>query len=121
MKVYLKESELKQMISDSIRDIISEGVFDIFKKKGQNPTQEQPNDEENAVPENHIYSAKELQWLYDNQDKINDFQRKVLSRAMWVRAMRANYHGYHKNWFNICVKNGEIYYWKKNGELDKTP
>jgi hypothetical protein len=69
---------------------------------------------------NHIYSEKEMQWLYDNQDKLSPIQQKVLNAGMWVRARQANYHGYAKRWSNIILKNGETYYYESNGEIRKT-
>jgi hypothetical protein len=38
----------------------------------------------------HIFSAKEMQWLYDNQDKLTPIQQKVLNAGMWLRARLAN-------------------------------
>ena len=70
--------------------------------------------------QDHIFSEKEMQWLYDNQDKLSPIQQKVLNAGMWVRARQANYHGYAKRWSNIILKNGETYYYENNGELRKT-
>jgi hypothetical protein len=38
---------------------------------------------------------------------------------MWVRAMQANYHGYAKNWPNIILKDGETFYYAKDGRVRK--
>lgn len=70
---------------------------------------------------NHIYSEKEMQWLYDNQGNLTPIQQKVLNGGMWVRAMQANYHGYAEKWPNIAVKNGSVYYYGKDGQLKKVP
>ena len=72
------------------------------------------------VPQDHIFSEKEMQWLYDNQDKLSPIQQKVLNAGMWVRARQANYHGYAKRWSNIILKNGETYYYESNGKIRKT-
>lgn len=96
--------------------MVNEGIFDFFKKK------EEPEitKKEDETPKGHIYSVKELQWLYDNQKELNDFQRKVLNAAMWVRARKANYHGYTKEWHNIAVKGGKLYYYE-GSELRRIP
>ena len=70
--------------------------------------------------QDHIFSEKEMQWLYDNQDKLSPIQQKVLNAGMWVRARQANYHGYAKRWSNIILKNGETYYYESNGKIRKT-
>ena len=57
---------------------------------------------------------------YDNQGELSPIEQKVLNAGMWVRARRANYHGYAKEWPNIAVRNGEIFYFD-NGELKKIP
>ena len=61
-----------------------------------------------------------MQELYDNQDKLSEIERKVLNAGMWWRAMQANYHGYAKNWPNIILKDGETFYYGRNGEVRKT-
>lgn len=94
---------------------LSEGIFDMFKKKRNEPT-EQNNEQE----QNHVYSVKELQSLYDNQLNITPFEWKVLNAALWVRARQANYHGYAKQWSNIMAKDGELFYWDK-GQLKGIP
>lgn len=94
---------------------LNEGIFDMFKKKRNEPM-EQNNEQE----QNHVYSVKELQSLCDNQLNITPFERKVLNAALWVRARQANYHGYAKQWSNIMAKDGELYYWDK-GKLKRVP
>ena len=69
---------------------------------------------------NHTYSEREMKWLYDNQGELSPIEQKVLNAGMWVRARRANYHGYAKEWPNIAVINGEIFYYE-NGKLEKIP
>lgn len=77
--------------------------------------------EEAMADNNHIYTEREMKWLYDNQDKLSPIQQKVLNAGMWVRAMQANYHGYAEGWPNISVMNGEIFYFDKNGDMEKVP
>jgi hypothetical protein len=60
-----------------------------------------------------------MQWLYDNQDDLSPIERKVLRAGMWVRAMKANYHGYAKDWPNIILKDGETFYYAKDGRVRK--
>lgn len=55
-----------------------------------------------------VYSAIELQRLYDNQKGLSDLERRVLNVAMWLRARHSNYHGYAKQWYNVTVENGVI-------------
>lgn len=115
--IRLTESDLHRIVKESVnRILVNEGIFDFFRKKKE----PEITKKEDEVPKDHIYSVKELQWLYDNQRELNDFQRKVLNAAMWVRARMANYHGYTKEWPNIFLKNGETYYYRNNGELRKT-
>lgn len=112
--IKLTESELKNIIISEVKKVLNEGLFDIFKKKN-GPIE--PSDETNEE-QNHIYSVKEMQWLYDNQQNLTPLQQKVLNAGMWVRARQANYHGYAEKWPNIRVKDGEIFYWDK-GQLRK--
>jgi len=96
--IRLTEKDLHRMVMEAVNKILKES-----------------ND-----LQDHIFSEKEMQWLYDNQDKLSPIQQKVLNAGMWVRARQANYHGYAKRWFNIILKNGETYYYERNGELRKT-
>jgi hypothetical protein len=95
-----------RLTESDLHDIVKESVNRILKENGEG--------------QNHIYSEKEMQWLYDNQDKLSPIQQKVLNAGMWVRARQANYHGYAKRWSNIILKNGETYYYENNGEIRKT-
>ena len=97
----------KKLIKLTERDlhrIIKESVDSILNDRGQD----------------HTYSEKEMKWLYDNQGELSPIEQKVLNAGMWVRARRANYHGYAKEWPNIAVINGEIFYYE-NGKLEKIP
>ena len=95
--IRLTESDLYNIINESVRRILKE-----------------------EDSQDHIFSEKEMQWLYDNQDKLSPIQQKVLNAGMWVRARQVNYHGYAKRWPNIVLKNGETYYYENNGEIRKT-
>ena len=97
--IRLTESDIHRIVKESVRKILRE-EFD---------------------QENHIYSEKEMKWLYDNQDGLSPLQQKVLNAGMWVRAMQANYHGYAERWPNIKVQNGEIFYYDRNGEMKRVP
>lgn len=97
--IRLTEGDIHRIIKESVRRIIKEEIDQ----------------------ENHIYSEKEMKWLYDNQDGLSPLQQKVLNAGMWVRAMQANYHGYAKRWPNIKVENGEIFYYDRNGEMKRVP
>lgn len=114
---YINESRLRGMIREDIKSIFSR--FSKNKGVDDQPTPENPQDD---IPKGrHIYAPKELQWLYDNQDGLSKFQQDVLTAAMWVRAMRAGYHGYTKEWHCIAVDNGRLYYFDKNNEMKKVP
>lgn len=108
--IRLNESDLNRIVKESVNRILNERFFDGFKNKN---IPNEPN-----VEQEHIYSANELQWLYDNQDQLTPLQQKVLNGAMWVRARQANYNGYAKGWSNVLAKNGEIFYLEK-GKLRK--
>ena len=95
--IRLTENDLHRMVMEAVKNILKE-----------------------HESQDHIFSEKEMQWLYDNQDKLSPIQQKVLNAGMWVRARQANYHGYAKRWSNIILKNGETYYYERNGELRKT-
>ena len=95
--VRLTESDLHQIVKESVKRVLKE-----------------------HESQDHMFSEKEMQWLYNNQDKLTPIQQKVLKAGMWVRARQANYHGYAKRWPNIVLKNGETYYYESNGELRKT-
>lgn len=95
--IRLTENDLHRMVMEAVKNILKE-----------------------HDSQDHIFSEKEMQWLYDNQDKLSPIQQKVLNAGMWVRARQANYHGYAKRWSNIILKNGETYYYENNGELRKT-
>jgi len=97
--IRLTESDIHRIVKESVKKILRE-EFD---------------------QENHIYSEKEMKWLYDNQDGLSPLQQKVLNAGMWVRAMQANYHGYAERWPNIKVQNGEIFYYDRNGEMKRVP
>jgi hypothetical protein len=95
--IRLTENDLHRMVMEAVKNILKE-----------------------HESQDHIFSEKEMQWLYDNQDKLSPIQQKVLNAGMWVRARQANYHGYAKRWPNIILKNGETYYYESNGKLRKT-
>ena len=95
--IRLTENDLHRMVMEAVKNILKE-----------------------HESQDHIFSEKEMQWLYDNQDKLSPIQQKVLNAGMWVRARQANYHGYAKMWSNIILKNGETYYYESNGKIRKT-
>ena len=95
--IRLTENDLHRLVMETVKNILKE-----------------------HESQDHIFSEKEMQWLYDNQDKLSPIQQKVLNAGMWVRARQANYHGYAKRWSNIILKNGETYYYENNGEIRKT-
>ena len=115
--IRLTESDLHRIVKESVRKIlVNEGLLSgLFGKKKEVSS---PQVEEE--PQDHVYSEKEMQWLYDNQDDLSSIERKVLRAGMWWRAMQANYHGYAKNWPNIILKDGETFYYGRNGEVRKT-
>lgn len=118
--IRLTEDDIHRIVKESVkRVLVTEGLFDRMFGKSKNMP-ESTIEKENK-PQDHIYTEKEMQWLYDNQDKLDRFQEKVLNAGMWVRAMHANYHGYAKRWPNISVENGEIFYYGNNGELKRVP
>ena len=99
------EENIIRLTENDLHNIVIETVKNILKEHGS---------------QDHIFSEKEMQWLYDNQDKLSPIQQKVLNAGMWVRARQANYHGYAKRWPNIILKNGETYYHESDGEIRKT-
>ena len=118
-KIRLTEEDLHRIVKESVDEVLNEGFFDFFKKRGKPNEQNLPNAGQNEMKD-HIYSVQELQQLYNKQTKLTPFEWKVLNAAMWVRAMQANYHGYAKKWPNVYAKGGNIYYWD-NGDLKKVP
>ncbi len=96
--IKITESDLRRIVVESVNKILKEEI-DL---------------------QDHIFSEKEMQWLYDNQGDLSLLQQKVLNAGMWVRARQANFHGYVEKWPNIVLKNGETYYYENNGELRKT-
>ena len=99
------EENIIRLTENDLHRVVMEAVKNILKEHES---------------QDHIFSEKEMQWLYDNQDKLSPIQQKVLNAGMWVRARQANYHGYAKRWSNIILKNGETYYYESNGEIRKT-
>lgn len=93
--VRLTESDLHRIIREAVEKVLSDETQD------------------------HTYSERELQQLYDNQNNLTPLEYKVLNGAMWVRARQANYHGYAKRWPNIVVRNGDIFYYESDGKLRK--
>ena len=114
--IRLTESDLHKIVKESVcKILVNEGLLSgLFGKKKEISS---PQVEEG--PQDHVYSVKEMQWLYDNQDDLSPIERKVLRAGMWVRAMQANYHGYAKDWPNIILKDGETFYYAKDGRVRK--
>lgn len=108
-----KHKGLPEKVEENIIRLTESDIHNVVKEVVMNILREHKS-------QDHIFSEKEMQWLYDNQDKLNPIQQKVLNAGMWVRARQANYHGYVKRWSNIVLKNGETYYYESNGELRKT-
>ena len=100
-------NKLIRLTEQDLHRIVKESVQRILKEEDES--------------QNHIYSEKEMKWLYDNQGELTPLQQKVLNAGMWVRAMQANYHGYAKRWPNIKVENGEIFYFDRDGEIRRVP
>ena len=111
--IRLTESDLHRIVKESVRKILVNEGWLGKKRETSNPLV-------NEEPQDHIYSEKEMQELYDNQDKLSEIERKVLNAGMWWRAMQANYHGYAKNWPNIILKDGETFYYTEDGRIRKT-
>ena len=114
--IRLTENDLHKIVKESVcKILVNEGLLSgLFGKKKEISS---PQVEEE--PQYHVYSEKEMQWLYDNQDDLSPIERKVLKAGMWVRAMKANYHGYAKDWPNIILKDGETFYYAKDGKIRK--
>ena len=114
--IRLTESDLHKIVKESVcKILVNEGLLSgLFGKKKEISS---PQDEEES--QDHVYSEKEMQWLYDNQNDLSPIERKVLRAGMWVRAMKANYHGYAKDWPNIILKDGETFYYAKDGRVRK--
>ena len=114
--IRLTESDLHKIVKESVHKIlVNEGLLSGFfskKKEIQSPHVEEE-------PQDHVYSVKEMQWLYDNQNDLSPIEREVLKAGMWVRAMKANYHGYAKDWPNIILKDGKTFYRTKDGRIRK--
>lgn len=89
-------------------------IFSFFRKNVVTASTQE------ATVQNHTFSVKELESMYNNQRDLAETQRKVLDAAMWVRARRANYHGYAPNWFNVRMEDGVLFYFE-NGEQKRIP
>lgn len=111
--IRLTESDLHRIVKESV-----DAVMANLNRHNSKP--EPPVEDKEEIPKDHIYSVKELKWMYEHYRELNDIERKVLDAAMWVRARLANYHGYTKEWHNIALKDGKTY-WYYNGELLRTP
>ena len=98
--IKLNESQLRGIVEKAVAQILNESM--------------EPAAYDDA---NHTYSAKEMRWLYDNQEGLSDIQRKVLNAGMWWRAWKANYNGYVEQWPNIVTKDGAVFYYDDNGSL----
>ena len=105
----IDESKLRQLITKSVKMALNEGIFDFFRKRKESPREEEPNKQQ-FPQDNDIFSGRDMQYLYDNQNSLTPIEREVLNVGMWERAMRAGYHGYAKDWPNIMIKDGEVYY-----------
>ncbi len=111
--IRLTESDLHSIVKESVHRILANEGW-LFGKKSK-----KPNELVDKKPQKHIYSEKEMQDLYDNQDRLSPLEKKVLDGGMWVRAMQANYNGYTKRWPNIILDNGEIFYYNRDGKIRK--
>ena len=107
-----KHKGLPEKVDESIIRLTESDLHRIIKEAVDNILNDEPKD--------HIYSENEMKWLYDNQDGLSPLEQKVLKAGMWVRAWKANYHGYVKEWPNIAVRNGDVFYFD-NGNLKKIP
>lgn len=117
-KINVKKTMIRLTESDLHR-IVKETV-DMVMANLNRPRREEPQPEVKDEPQDRVYSVNELQWMYDNQDKLDKTQIMVLNAAMWVRARRANYYGLAKEWPNIILRDGKTYYYEKYGQLRKT-
>lgn len=127
--IRLTESDLHNIIIESVNNIINEKKW--FGNKNDNQTKETlsnmllcprsvkfTNDEDgNELIATAYYKSQDLEKLYNNQDNLCRFERIVLNKAMWGRAMRANYHGYDEDWGIVWYKDGAFYVNDIKGKL----
>lgn len=126
--ISLTESDLRDLIKESVSSILKEANW--FKGNNELQTRKSLSDmlrcphavkmmtdnDGNEVVASAYYKPQDLQKLYSNQDGLSRFERIVLKKALWGRAMRANYHGYDKDWGIVWYKNGSFYVNDKNGK-----
>lgn len=124
--VKLTESELQKLVKESVCNILKEwGTFGKQEQETKRLTdmlrcphavQMKTNADGSEIVVSAYYKPQDLKTLYDNQDGLSRFERIVLKKAMWGRAMRANYHGYDKDWGIVWYKNGVFYVNGPNGK-----
>jgi hypothetical protein len=123
--ITLTESELQTLVKESVCNILNEWGI----SKNDTPEVKRLSDmllcphavqmqdnNGNEIVVSAYYKPQDLQKLYSNQDGLARFERIVLKQAMWGRAMRANYHGYDKDWGIVWYKNGDFYVNGPNGK-----
>lgn len=123
--ITLTESELQTLVKESVCNILNEWGI----SKNDTPEAKRLSDmllcphavqmqdnNGNEIVVSAYYKPQDLQKLYSNQDGLVRFERIVLKQAMWGRAMRANYHGYDKDWGIVWYKNGDFYVNGPNGK-----
>jgi hypothetical protein len=123
--ITLTESELQTLVKESVCNILNEWGI----SKNDTPEVKRLSDmllcphavqmqdnNGNEIVVSAYYKPQDLQKLYSNQDGLVRFERIVLKQAMWGRAMRANYHGYDKDWGIVWYKNGDFYVNGPNGK-----
>lgn len=125
--ITLTESELRDFIKESVSNILKEANWFRSDDEAQKPKKlvdmllcphavtMATNENGNEIVTSAYYKPQDLQKLYSNQDGLARFERIVLKLGMWGRGMRANYHGYDKNWGNVWYKNGDFYVNGLNG------
>lgn len=126
--ITLTESELRDFIKESVFNVLKEAKLFRGDDEPQNPKKlvdmlrcphavnMTTNENGNEIVASAYYKPQDLQDLYSNQNGLSRFERIVLKQAMWGRAMRANYHGYDKDWGIVWYKNGDFYVNGPNGK-----
>lgn len=115
--IRLTEGDLHRIIKESVNKVLNEGLFGDNNESHDNirlvgmllcPRAVKMVSGSDII-ESAYYKSQDLEKLYDNQDNLCRFERIVLNKCMWGRAMRANYHGYDDDFGVVWYKDGSFY------------
>lgn len=118
--IRLSECDLNRIIKESVNNILNEKLFrsndnyeDVIRLSDMllcpRSVKMISDADGNDIIESAYYKSQDLEKLYNNQDNLCRFERIVLNKCMWGRAMRANYHGYDDDFGVVWYKDGSFY------------